>query len=170
MARGQSQVTLSDDGENTRLQYTVQASVCGKLGQVGGRMIDAAAKQMADQFFNAFQSQLGATPGGLPADSAAPSAPQAHALAGAAEGIPLVVDATAGMGLAIPENWDLLIAAGRDWGAPAGAAFVAVRPNVRWNPPLAPDRGWLGGFPNVPAAAAAVAAGCGACHTQTKTP
>ena len=73
----------------------------------------------------------------------------------AAEGIPLVVDATAGMGLAIPENWDLLIAAGRDWGAPAGAAFVAVRPNVRWNPPLAPDRGWLGGFPNVPAAAAA---------------
>lgn len=70
-------------------------------------------------------------------------------------GIPLVVDATAGMGLAIPEEWDLLVAAGRDWGAPAGAAFVAVRPHVRWSPPLAPDRGWLGGFPNVPSAAAA---------------
>lgn len=70
-------------------------------------------------------------------------------------GTPLVVDATAGMGLVWPEAWDLLVAAGRDWGAPAGAAFVAVRPHVRWSPPLAPDRGWLGGFPNVPAAAAA---------------
>jgi hypothetical protein len=58
MARGRSQVTLSDEGENTRLHYTVQASVAGKLGLVGGRMIDGAAKQMADQFFNAFQSHL----------------------------------------------------------------------------------------------------------------
>jgi carbon monoxide dehydrogenase subunit G len=51
MARGQSQVQLSDEdtpeGPHTRLRYTVQASVAGKLGQVGGRMIDAAAKQMA---------------------------------------------------------------------------------------------------------------------------
>jgi cysteine desulfurase len=77
-----------------------------------------------------------------------------HAACGHA-GTPLVVDATAGMGLAWPDAWDLLVAAGRDWGAPAGAAFVAVRPEVRWSPPLAPDRGWLGGFPNVPAAAAA---------------
>ena len=58
MARGRSQVELSDEGENTRLHYTVQASVAGKLGLVGGRMIDGAAKQMADQFFNAFQSHL----------------------------------------------------------------------------------------------------------------
>jgi carbon monoxide dehydrogenase subunit G len=58
MARGRSQVQLSDEGENTRLHYTVQASVAGKLGLVGGRMIDGAAKQMADQFFNAFQLYL----------------------------------------------------------------------------------------------------------------
>jgi carbon monoxide dehydrogenase subunit G len=58
MARGRSQVSLSDEGESTRLHYTVQASVAGKLGLVGGRMIDGAAKQMADQFFNAFQSHL----------------------------------------------------------------------------------------------------------------
>lgn len=73
----------------------------------------------------------------------------------ASSGTPLVVDATACLGLMVPDSWDLLIAAGRDWGAPAGAAFVAVRPHVRWSPPLAPDRGWLGGFPNVPAAAGA---------------
>lgn len=58
MARGQSQVELSDEGQSTRLRYTVQASVAGKLGQVGGRMIDAAAKQMADQFFAAFQKRV----------------------------------------------------------------------------------------------------------------
>ncbi len=58
MARGQSQVELTDEDGGTRLRYTVQASVAGKLGQVGGRMIDAAAKQMADQFFNAFQTQV----------------------------------------------------------------------------------------------------------------
>ena len=58
MARGRSQVELSDEGENTRLHYTVQASVAGKLGLVGGRMIDGAAKQMADQFFLAFQLHL----------------------------------------------------------------------------------------------------------------
>lgn len=58
MARGQSQVELSDEDGGTRLRYTVQASVAGKLGQVGGRMIDAAAKQMADQFFTAFQAQV----------------------------------------------------------------------------------------------------------------
>ena len=58
MARGQSQVELTDEGPHTRLRYTVQASVAGKLGQVGGRMIDAAAKQMADQFFAAFQARI----------------------------------------------------------------------------------------------------------------
>jgi carbon monoxide dehydrogenase subunit G len=59
MARGQSEVELSDEDGGTRLRYSVQASVGGKLGQVGGRMIDAAAKQMADQFFAAFNKQLG---------------------------------------------------------------------------------------------------------------
>jgi hypothetical protein len=68
MARGESQVTLVDEGSDTRLSYTVKASVAGKLGQVGGRMIDAAAKQMADQFFTAFQAQV------APAAQAAPAA------------------------------------------------------------------------------------------------
>lgn len=75
MAKGQSQVELSDEDEGTRLRYNVHASVGGKLGQVGGRMIDAAAKQMADQFFAAFNEQLGQAPAGaatLCGESAAP--------------------------------------------------------------------------------------------------
>ena len=62
MAKGQSEVELADQDGGTRLRYNVQASVGGKLGQVGGRMIDAAARQMADQFFAAFNKQLGAAP------------------------------------------------------------------------------------------------------------
>ena len=83
MARGRSQVELSDEGESTRLHYTVQASVAGKLGLVGGRMIDGAAKQMADQFFNAFQLHLApAQPDAdkLPSESKAPEAAQVQPL------------------------------------------------------------------------------------------
>lgn len=54
-ARGNSVVSLTDDAGATRLRYSASASIGGKLGQIGGRMIDASAKQMADQFFNAFK-------------------------------------------------------------------------------------------------------------------
>lgn len=62
-ASGRSTVALTDEGAGTRLRYTAAASVGGKLGQIGGRMIDASAKQTADQFFEAFGAQLGAAPG-----------------------------------------------------------------------------------------------------------
>lgn len=62
MAKGQSEVELTDQDGGTRLRYNVRASVGGKLGQVGGRMIDAAARQMADQFFAAFNKHVGAPP------------------------------------------------------------------------------------------------------------
>jgi carbon monoxide dehydrogenase subunit G len=58
MARGSAHVTLSDENGDTRLNYATQASVAGKLGQVGGRMIEAAARQMADQFFATFQAEV----------------------------------------------------------------------------------------------------------------
>ena len=58
MAKGHSNIELADEAGGTRLRYTAQAAIGGKLGQVGGRMIDAAAKQMADQFFKAFNDQM----------------------------------------------------------------------------------------------------------------
>lgn len=83
MARGQSEVQLSDEsapgGVHTRLRYTVQASVAGRLGQVGGRMIDAAAKQMADQFFSAFQAHLAPVEPGASAPADQVNALAAHA-------------------------------------------------------------------------------------------
>jgi carbon monoxide dehydrogenase subunit G len=62
MAKGHSNVELTDEAGGTRLRYTAQASIGGKLGQVGGRMIDAASKQMADQFFTAFNAQMVGVP------------------------------------------------------------------------------------------------------------
>jgi uncharacterized protein len=62
MAKGHSNVELTDEAGGTRLRYTAQAAIGGKLGQVGGRMIDAASKQMADQFFTAFNEQIVGVP------------------------------------------------------------------------------------------------------------
>ncbi|MFD0667233.1 CoxG family protein [Ramlibacter sp. MAHUQ-53] len=89
MASGRSQVELHEDAAGTRLAYTVKASVAGKLGQIGGRLMDASAKQLADQFFAALQARLAppATPdpeaAASPATEAAGAAP-AQAAASAA--------------------------------------------------------------------------------------
>ncbi len=74
-------------------------------------------------------------------------------------GIPLVSDATQVAGHDdVGHNWDALVASPRDWGAPSGCAVLVVLPGTRWQPPEAPDRGWVGGFPDVAAAAAAATA------------
>lgn len=57
-AKGSSQVSLAEEAGGTALHYTVEASVGGKLGQIGGRLIDASAKKMADEFFTAFNAAL----------------------------------------------------------------------------------------------------------------
>jgi carbon monoxide dehydrogenase subunit G len=58
MASGRSQVELIEEGGQTRVTYTVHASVGGKLGQIGGRLLDASARQLADQFFEALRQHL----------------------------------------------------------------------------------------------------------------
>jgi carbon monoxide dehydrogenase subunit G len=73
-AKGSSTVTLQAEEGGTRLSYTAAASVGGKLGQIGGRMIDASARQTADQFFQAFAQQVGAPPA-PEADAAVAAAP-----------------------------------------------------------------------------------------------
>jgi len=55
-AKGGATVTLADDGAGTLLTYAVKAQVGGKIAQLGARLIDATAKQMADAFFDRFGS------------------------------------------------------------------------------------------------------------------
>jgi carbon monoxide dehydrogenase subunit G len=59
-AKGGAQVRLSPDGESTKLAYDVKANVGGKLAQIGSRLIDAAAKKVADDFFRNFNEKVGA--------------------------------------------------------------------------------------------------------------
>jgi len=57
-AKGGAKVKLADDGPATLLSYEVHAQVGGKIAQLGARLIDATAKQMADAFFDRFSSQV----------------------------------------------------------------------------------------------------------------
>jgi carbon monoxide dehydrogenase subunit G len=61
-ASGEAKVTLTPaDGGNTLLTYVVKAQVGGKLAQIGSRLIDAAAKKVADDFFRRFNETLAAS-------------------------------------------------------------------------------------------------------------
>jgi carbon monoxide dehydrogenase subunit G len=58
-AKGQAQVTLLEEDDHTVLQYTVKATIGGKLAQLGQRLVDGAAKKMADEFFENFTRLAG---------------------------------------------------------------------------------------------------------------
>jgi len=60
-AKGGAKVNLSSENNQTRLAYAVQANVGGKLAQIGSRLVDAAAKKVADDFFRTFNERLSAT-------------------------------------------------------------------------------------------------------------
>jgi len=89
-ARGSARVALAEEGGSTRLTYTVDAEVGGRLAQVGGPIIDATAKQLANTFFKRFgasftaqasvavpagASEPGQTQVSAPSTAAAPVAP-----------------------------------------------------------------------------------------------
>ncbi len=54
-AKGSAKVSLTPEGDGTRLSYDVDAQVTGKLAQLGSRLIDSTAKMLAGQFFNKFE-------------------------------------------------------------------------------------------------------------------
>jgi carbon monoxide dehydrogenase subunit G len=73
-AKGGANVALADEGADTLLIYQVNAQVGGKLAQLGARLIDASAKQMADQFFDRFSRQVQAmSPGATVSAAPLPS-------------------------------------------------------------------------------------------------
>lgn len=57
-AKGSAEVKLIAEGAGTRLSYSVSANVGGKLAQIGSRLIDGAARKMADDFFDQFSGQF----------------------------------------------------------------------------------------------------------------
>jgi hypothetical protein len=57
-AKGAAQVKLVPEKSDTLLRYDVKANVGGKLAQIGSRLIDAAAKKVADEFFQNFNKRM----------------------------------------------------------------------------------------------------------------
>jgi carbon monoxide dehydrogenase subunit G len=85
--RGEAEVTLAPDGDATTLSYTAKATIGGKLAQIGQRLIDGAAKQVADEFFGRFAARVAAAAGTAAPEpdvaavsTAAPPPPQAPVL------------------------------------------------------------------------------------------
>ena len=61
-AKGGATVSLQPKDGGTLLTYNVEAQIGGKLAQLGQRLVNGAAKKMADQFFAKFAGAVGGTP------------------------------------------------------------------------------------------------------------
>lgn len=55
---GSARVQLAGEGGGTLLTYEVAANVGGRLAQLGGPIIDATAKQLANTFFKRFSERV----------------------------------------------------------------------------------------------------------------
>ena len=73
-AKGVAKVALTEEGGMTVLRYSVQASVGGKLAQLGQRLIDGTAKKLSEEFFGNFSAILGGAPALAEPAPEAPSA------------------------------------------------------------------------------------------------
>src|SRR5262249_34398959 len=93
-AKGSAEVRLEPIPVGTRLHYAVTAQVGGKLAQIGQRLIDGAARKMADDFFTRF-SQIVAQP--------IPATPLPHAQAAAGNERPSQSVATVTSGGGLPQ-------------------------------------------------------------------
>ncbi len=107
-AKGGATVTLEADGAGTLLRYTVKAQVGGKIAQLGARLIDATAKQMADAFFDRFGAMVA-----VPEPLASGEHP--------ARGVPRPVPSPGLLDLLPREPFGLPLVA---WGG--GAVFLAI--------------------------------------------
>jgi uncharacterized protein len=73
-AKGRATVNLAPEADGTRLTYSVNAQIGGKLAQVGSRLVDGAAKKMADDFFARFTKKFAAAEE-VPQAQPAPASP-----------------------------------------------------------------------------------------------
>ena len=54
--------TLAPKDDGTLLTYNVEAQIGGKLAQLGQRLVNGAAKKLADQFFTKFAAAVAGAP------------------------------------------------------------------------------------------------------------
>ncbi len=59
--RGSASIALSADGDATRIACEADVQVGGLIAAVGSRLVDAAAKKLADDFFKQLSRELSTT-------------------------------------------------------------------------------------------------------------
>jgi len=69
-AKGGADVSFEPIEGGTRLTYDAEASVGGKIAQLGSRIIDSFAKKLADEFFSRFQAAVEEPDAAEPAEEA----------------------------------------------------------------------------------------------------
>jgi uncharacterized protein len=104
--KGESSVELKPLPEGCELNYTVHSTVGGKIAQLGQRLIDGVAKNMAEDFFKRFEAAL---------EERFPPAPETQADSGAAAAQATAPAAAPASGSGLPS-----------WAWAAGAVAVAV--------------------------------------------
>ena len=132
-AKGGAVVRLAEDGDFTVLTYDVKAQVGGKIAQLGARLIDATAKQMADAFFNRFAAQVAPPP---PAEIVAAPEPEM----GAAGPVGVLAAATGGQPAPVPAS-----VAAQQQTAPPAALRISVLDLIPREPFGMPIVFWIGG-------------------------
>ena len=60
--RGEARVTLEAEGDTTVLRYVAELKLGGRLAQIGGRLVEGATRQLADQFFTKFAARFETAP------------------------------------------------------------------------------------------------------------
>jgi hypothetical protein len=80
-AKVSARVKLADDAEGTLLAYEGDAEVGGRMGQVGGAIIEATAKQWVSTFFKRFRDVVALPPAAAAAAATAASDSAASAAA-----------------------------------------------------------------------------------------
>ncbi len=106
-AKGSARVRLSDDGAGTIIKYDVDAQVGGRMAQLGGPLIDATAKQMADKFFTRFAEIVG---GEAAPVAAAPVAIAVDAASPAAAPVSAYVAPASAASMGFPWSWAVAVA------------------------------------------------------------
>ena len=70
-AKGRARVELTEiDADTTKLTYDAKAEVGGKIATLGGRLIQATSKKLADEFFGSFVTELNGEADEAPAPEA----------------------------------------------------------------------------------------------------
>lgn len=62
IVRGEAVVQLRTAEDKTELSYDANATIGGKIAQLGGRVVDAVAQKMAKEFFATFAETISPAP------------------------------------------------------------------------------------------------------------